>query len=85
MSLITQLLAVMGVSVSASILHQMSTIIQSLWTQQMHPILHEVLPITSALLLALTLVTLHVIATAVRNQPSCVKSQRPLKSVSKDL
>ena len=84
-SLTIQLLAVMGVSVSAPMLHQISTIILSLWTQQLHQTSHEVLPTTSALLLVLTSVTLHVIATPVRNQPNSVESQRPLKSVSKHL
>lgn len=41
------------------------------------------LPTTSVLLHALTSVTLHVIAVAVKNQPSSVENQRPLKSVSK--
>jgi len=84
-SLTTQLLAVMGVSVSAPMLHQMSTIILSLWIQQLHQTSHEVLPTTSALLLVLTSVTLHVIATPAKNQPNSVESQRPLKSVSKHL
>ena len=83
MSLTIRLLAVMGVSVSVSMLHQMSTIIPSLWILQLHQISYEVLPITSVLLLVLTYVTQHVIALAVRNQPNYVESQVPLKSVSK--
>ena len=83
MSLTTRLLAVMGVSVSVSMLHQMSTIILSLWILQLHQISHEILPTTSVLLLVLTSVTRHVIALAVRNQPNYVESQIPPKSVSK--
>ena len=84
-SVITQSLVVMRVLVSTSRLHQMLTIILSLWTQQMHQISREVLPITSVLLHALTSVTLYVIAMAVRNQPNSVESQRPFKCVSKHL
>ena len=75
----------MEVSVSGSMLHQMSTATMSPWIQQMHPISHEVLAMKSALLLVLISVTQHVIAMAVRNQPNSVESQRPLKFVSKTL
>ena len=58
----------MGVLVSVSTLHRVSTIILSLWIQQMHQTSHEVLLMILVSLLAIT---------------SPAGSQRPLKCVSK--
>ena len=58
----------MGVLVSVSTLHQVSTVILSLWIQQMHQTSHEVLLMILVSLLAIT---------------SPAGSQRPLKCVSK--